>query len=620
MPRLRFWCHRLNRNSVLNTKPSSFQVSTLSSSGSATSACAPFCSSSGVLTPPPPEPSGNGRGGMQCKHRVVTALLCNEFRAVMHCAFLKCCCARFRHQHPPHPAMETQLSIPQFSGNCQSEAGTPVKKRRTDKETTECEPVKEDATQALIEENSFGCPPNVCGAEHARQTQHHPVADAENERQINQHYPEYVAQVDSVTESQFQSSTSNDAATSADQFENTFASIINSFLQSAATSQSNILPGSQHVAFVQNCIIEPNPTVLTEIQRSANENLESNSQKSNSHNQSQSLTHNAACIAMDLNPILSSSEIPHIGDVAVSVDLISTVSTEQNCIIEPNPTVLTEIQRSANENLESNSQKSNSHNQSQSLTHNAACIAMDLNPILSSSEIPHIGDVAVSVDLISTVSSGIKHSVCTSAELDHIALTEIQNSAITCACIATESMPIDTIFASAENSALTNHDPNNATPETNCQNSPIQVSTIIYEVNAQVIQRRPVFRNLHTVSCVPVNNRPERVQAQLSLATISKDDAGAIAAVKDMIGLSVAGESFGMALEMFFAAIQLGINLDIAFLCRDLLKMVTSTNHPEKLVSFFNAVIQIDENLLQQNHIAPFRNLCGGNIDACIPT
>ena len=438
--------------------------------------------------------------------------------------------------------METQLSIPQFSGNCQSEAGTPVKKRRTDKETTECEPVKEDATQALIEENSFGCPPNVCGAEHARQTQHHPVADAENERQINQHYPEYVAQVDSVTESQFQSSTSNDAATSADQFENTFASIINSFLQSAATSQSNILPGSQHVAFVQNCIIEPNPTVLTEIQRSANENLESNSQKSNSHNQSQSLTHNAACIAMDLNPILSSSEIPHIGDVAVSVDLISTVS------------------------------------------------------------------------------SGIKHSVCTSAELDHIALTEIQNSAITSACIATESIPIDTTFASAEHSALTNHDPNNATPEANCQNTPIQVSTIIAEVNAQVIQRRPLFRNLHTVSCVPVNNRPERVQAQLSLATISKDDAGAIAAVKDMIGLSVAGESFGMALEMFFAAIQLGINLDIAFLCRDLLKMVTSTNHPEKLVSFFNAVIQIDENLLQQNHIAPFRNLCGGNIDACIPT
>jgi len=38
-----------------------------------------------ITDTPPSEPSGNGRGGMQCKHRVVTALLYNESRAYTIC-------------------------------------------------------------------------------------------------------------------------------------------------------------------------------------------------------------------------------------------------------------------------------------------------------------------------------------------------------------------------------------------------------------------------------------------------------------------------------------------------------------------------------------------------------
>jgi hypothetical protein len=119
--------------------------------------------------------------------------------------------------------------------------------------------------------------------------------------------------------------------------------------------------------------------------------------------------------------------------------------------------------------------------------------------------------------------------------------------------------------------------------------------------------------NLHPLFIsVPVMPRCERLQAQAKISELSKDDAGAVAAVKDMIGLAAAGESFRLALEIFFGAVETGINIDISFLCRDLLKMVTSFNQAEKLVLFFQAVIETELNCIQTGHHIPFRNLCGG--------
>jgi len=119
--------------------------------------------------------------------------------------------------------------------------------------------------------------------------------------------------------------------------------------------------------------------------------------------------------------------------------------------------------------------------------------------------------------------------------------------------------------------------------------------------------------NLHPLFIsVPVMPRFERVQAQAKISELCKDDAGAVAAVKDMIGLAAAGESFRLALEIFFGAVETGINIDISFLCRDLLQMVTFFTQAEKLVLFFQAVIETELNCIQPGHHTPFRNLCGG--------
>jgi hypothetical protein len=122
-------------------------------------------------------------------------------------------------------------------------------------------------------------------------------------------------------------------------------------------------------------------------------------------------------------------------------------------------------------------------------------------------------------------------------------------------------------------------------------------------------------KNLHTtLSKTSDNHRVERVQAQESLAVFSKHDVGAMAAVKDMLGLAVAGDSFRLVFELFFGAIDLGIHLDISFICRDLLKMVLSTNQTEKMLLFFYAVIESEQNLWQSDYSAHFRNLCGGKV------
>jgi outer membrane lipopolysaccharide assembly protein LptE/RlpB len=120
-------------------------------------------------------------------------------------------------------------------------------------------------------------------------------------------------------------------------------------------------------------------------------------------------------------------------------------------------------------------------------------------------------------------------------------------------------------------------------------------------------------KNLHAIPSKTSENRQfDRAQAQQCLAGFSNHDVGAMAAVKDMIGLAVAGDSFRMVFELFLGAIDLGIHLDISFICRDLLKMVLSTNQTEKMLLFFYAVIEIEQNVWQPHYHAHFRNLCGG--------
>jgi hypothetical protein len=122
-------------------------------------------------------------------------------------------------------------------------------------------------------------------------------------------------------------------------------------------------------------------------------------------------------------------------------------------------------------------------------------------------------------------------------------------------------------------------------------------------------------KNLHAdySSTVPAASNVTRTQARDTLAAICKDDAGSIAAVKDMMRLAVAGDSFCLTLELFFAALEIGLNLDIEFLCRDVLKLVQSTNQAEKLMLFYHSVIDMDQRLLKKSHYIPFRNLGGGN-------
>jgi hypothetical protein len=126
--------------------------------------------------------------------------------------------------------------------------------------------------------------------------------------------------------------------------------------------------------------------------------------------------------------------------------------------------------------------------------------------------------------------------------------------------------------------------------------------------------QKVVGKNLHAnFSKTAEKQNPDRVQAHVNLALVSKHDVGAIAAVKDMMSLAAAADSFRLVLELFFGAMQLGIQLDVSFICRDLLKMVISTNQIETLLAFFYAIIEVDQHMLQASYTLPFRNLCGGS-------
>jgi hypothetical protein len=128
---------------------------------------------------------------------------------------------------------------------------------------------------------------------------------------------------------------------------------------------------------------------------------------------------------------------------------------------------------------------------------------------------------------------------------------------------------------------------------------------------------RPGFRAVPGKTKSPLaspNYMTERVQVQESLLSLVKDDSGANAAVKDMIGLAVLGNSYRFALQLFFGAVEFGLKLDISFLCRDLLKSTMSTNDAERLLLFFHAVIEFDQLLLRPNDLIPFQHLCGGKV------
>jgi len=594
-----------------------------------------------------------------------------------------------------------QAEISHFSENCQSEAGTPIKRRKVADDATEFEPIKEDnrdnahlgailqVAQARANEGSTGRPSNEFGDQRTLPNQL--MMDTKSEQKFGQHN---LLSMITATESTFEagecrnlSATANEAPESnphcksqflidqqepkplesnlncssleshhlpmgdscisvglipnvctestaqhlpesnstefgkkieAAHCENPLPSIIDGFiLHSFAASQSNVL-GQHQLNRENDGSIGTRSAVVTETQHSTSETPDSNSQKWNPHYKSQFLIDQQKPKPLESNLNCSSLESHHLpmGDSCISVGLIPNVCTESTAqhLPESNSNPLASIIDDFILHSFAASQ-SNVLGQHQLNRENDGSIGTSPAVVTetqhSTSETPDSN------------SQKLADQACLSVQTDSSCSSGSPNLVIDCTCVPTESIPIPSdaavacVLAGLDSPASKDYLPTSAT-DTNGPDAHVPPLLMPSKNNAQVdspvTMKRPLVRSLHAISSVPVISRPERIQAQLNLAAFSKDDAGAIAAVKDMIGLTVAGESFGMSLELFFGAIELGINLDISFLCRDLLKMVLSTNNPEKLVSFFNAAIQIDEQLLQSSHCAPFRNLCGGTV------
>ena len=460
----------------------------------------------------------------------------------------------------------SQAEISRFSENCQSEAGTPIKRRKVAENATEFEPIKEDnrdnahlgailqVAQARTNEGSTGRPSNEFGDQRTLPNQL--MMDTRSEQKFGQHN---LLSMITATESTFEagecrnlSATANEAPESNPHCKSQI--LIDQQEQKPLESNLNCSSlESHHLPIGDSCIsVGLIPNVCTE--STAQHLPESNS-----------------------NPLASIIDDFILHSFAASQSNVlgqHQLNLENDGSIGTSPAVVTETQHSTSETPDSNSQK-------------------------------------------------LTDQACLSVQTDSSCSSGSPNLVIDCTCVPTESIPIPSdaavtcVLAGVDSPASKDYLPTSAT-DTNGPDAHAPPLLLPSKNNAQVdspvTMKRPLVRSLHAISSVPVISRPERIQAQLNLAAFSKDDAGAIAAVKDMIGLTVAGESFGMSLELFFGAIELGINLDISFLCRDLLKMVLSTNNPERLVSFFNAAIQIDEQLLQSSHCAPFRNLCGGTV------